>query len=76
MSVRITLRHARQPGVTVHTREQSLRLQVQQVRTLQTNLGVPGPPGPVGAIGPTGPKGDKGEQGVLNPDAVIDAGYF
>jgi hypothetical protein len=37
------------------------------VRTVLTNIGVPGP---------TGPKGDKGDQGVLDPNAVIDAGYF
>ena len=29
-----------------------------------------------GPEGKQGPKGDKGDQGVLDPNAVIDAGYF
>lgn len=67
MSIRITISTPRQPSVTVQTAHQTVRIQPQGVRTVLTNIGVPGP---------TGPKGDKGDQGVLDPNAVIDAGYF
>jgi hypothetical protein len=67
MAIRISITTPRQPGLTVQTGTQTVRVQPQGQRTVLTNIGVPGP---------TGPKGDKGDQGVLDPNAVIDAGYF
>ena len=67
MALRSSITPPRQPGVPVPTDTQTVRVQPQGLRTVLTNIGVPGP---------TGPKGDKGDQGVLDPDAVIDAGYF
>ena len=67
MAIRISITTPRQPGVTVQIGTQTARVQPQGLRTVPPNLAVPGP---------TGPKGDKGDQGVLDPNAVIDAGYF
>ena len=69
LAVAIELVKVNNQGVRseVQTSTQTVRVQPQGQRTVLTNIGVPGP---------TGPKGDKGDQGVLDPNAVIDAGYF